>query len=246
MADNLMICVLSSLALVFACLSRSSHAYQFIVGGNDGWVLNPSASYSQWAGRSRFSVNDTLLFRYQKGSDSVLVVNKDDYDNCNTGNPIQKLDDGNSVFKLDRSGPFYFITGTKENCDKGQKLVTVVLAVRSPPTPPSPNGLSSPPVISPSSPPSETSPSPTAPANQVSGPPPSASSPETNPSPPSTTTTPGSPGTTVPGAGNTPAGNNSPAGPGSFAAPACSPRVVLVLAVSVGLSLSIGGFVISP
>ncbi|XP_073029964.1 early nodulin-like protein 2 [Primulina eburnea] len=210
MADNLMmICVLSSLALVFACLIRSSHAYQFIVGGKDGWVLNPSASYSQWAGRSRFSVNDTLLFRYQKGSDSVLVVNKDDYDNCNTGNPIRKLDDGNSVFKLDRSGPFYFITGTKENCDKGQKLVTVVLAVRSPPTPPSPNGLSSPPVISPSSPP-------------------------------------GSPGTTVPGAGNTPAGDNSPAGPGSFASPAFSPRVVLVLAVSVGLSLSFGGFVISP
>ncbi|XP_075486968.1 uncharacterized protein LOC142526446 [Primulina tabacum] len=256
MASDLL-CVLSSLALIFACLSQSSQAYQFIVGGKDGWVLNPSESYSQWAGRNRFSVNDTLLFRYQNGSDSVLVVNKGDYDNCNIGNPILKMDDGNSVFKFDRSGPFYFITGTKENCDKGQKLVTVVLAVRSPPTPPNaapptPNGSSTPPVISPSSPPSETSPSPSAspnqspsPSNQVSSPPPSASSPEANLSPPSTTT-PGSPGTTVPGTGNTPAGGNTPPGPGSFAAPAYSPKVVLVLAVSVVLSFSLGGFVTSP
>ncbi|XP_073128624.1 early nodulin-like protein 14 [Henckelia pumila] len=255
MANNNLIFVLSSLAVIFACLSQSSQAYQFIVGGKDGWVLSPSESYSQWAGRNRFSVNDTLFFRYQNGTDSVLVVNKDDYDNCNGGNPILKMDDGNSVFKFDRSGPFYFITGTKENCDKGQKLLTVVLAVRNRPPPPptatapSPNGLSSPPVISPSSPPSsETSPPPAAspdqapsPANQVSGPPPSALSPEANLSPPTPTTT---SNTSAPGAGSTPAGGNAPPPPRSFA---CGPEVGLVVGVvSVVLSLSFGGFVISP
>ncbi|KZV23233.1 copper ion binding protein [Dorcoceras hygrometricum] len=241
-----LVCVFSSLALIFACLSRSSEAYQFIVGGKDGWVLSPSESYSQWAGRNRFSVNDTLLFRYPKGSDSVLVVSKDDYDNCNTANPILKLDDGNSIFRYDRSGPFYFITGTKENCDKGQKLVTVVMAVRSTPTPPTtaappPLSPSSPPVISPSYPPSVTSPSPAAsPANQAPGASPPASSPEANLSPPSTTT-PGSPGAPVPGGGNTPSGGNQPSGPASFVVRSCSPKVVVVLAVS-----AVFGYIISP
>ncbi|KZV49125.1 early nodulin-like protein 2-like [Dorcoceras hygrometricum] len=78
----------------------------------------------------RFLVNDTLLFKYKKGSDSVLVVNRDDYDKCNSGKPILKLDDGDSVFKFDRSGHFFFISGKKSNCDKGQKLIIVVLAVR--------------------------------------------------------------------------------------------------------------------
>jgi len=32
--------------------------------------------------------------------------------------------------KLDRSGPFYFISGAEGHCEKGQKLVTVVLSVR--------------------------------------------------------------------------------------------------------------------
>ncbi|CAA2966616.1 CT099 [Olea europaea subsp. europaea] len=68
--------------------------------------------------------------------DSVLEVEKDDFDNCNTSNPKTKMEDGNSIFKFDRSGPFYFITGNKTNCDKGQKLIVVVLAGRTPPLAP--------------------------------------------------------------------------------------------------------------
>lgn len=66
------------------------------------------------------------------------MVNKDDYDNCNTANPIQRLDDGNSVYKFDRSGPVFFISGNKSSCAGGQKLVIVVLAVRSRPSLPAP------------------------------------------------------------------------------------------------------------
>ncbi|KAL7188067.1 hypothetical protein ACSBR1_038004 [Camellia fascicularis] len=87
--------------LVVVVLMGWSEAYQFNVGGKEGWVLNPSENYNHWAGRMRFQVNDTLLFKYNNGSDSVLVVNKQDYDNCNTQNPITKMEDGNSVFKLD-------------------------------------------------------------------------------------------------------------------------------------------------
>ncbi|GER43076.1 early nodulin-like protein 1 [Striga asiatica] len=122
----------------FVLFSYSSSGFQFNVGGKDGWKINPSESYNHWAERLRFQVNDTLLFKYKEGSDSVLVVDKDDYTLCNTANPIAKSDDGQSTFKFERSGPFFFISGNKSSCGCGQKLVVVVLAVRSsrPPSPP--------------------------------------------------------------------------------------------------------------
>lgn len=75
----------------------------------------------------------------------MVVVNKDDYETCNTQNPIMKLEDGHSIFKFEKSGLFFFISGTKFNCINGQKLIIVVLAVRNPryPSPPPP-----PPVVS--------------------------------------------------------------------------------------------------
>ncbi|XP_064975001.1 early nodulin-like protein 18 [Musa acuminata AAA Group] len=97
-----------------------------------------------------------LVFRYKKGEDSVLVVSKQDYDACDVSKPIQKLDGGDSVFKFDRSGPFYFISGTPGNCQRGQKLVVVVvMAVRHCPPISSPPSLplSPPPVSSPAPPP---------------------------------------------------------------------------------------------
>ncbi|KAL3503202.1 hypothetical protein ACH5RR_037651 [Cinchona calisaya] len=126
----------SAFLLFLASFIFSSYAYQFDIGGRDGWVSNPSENYNHWAERLRFQVNDTLFFKYKKGSDSVLEVNKDDYNKCNIDKPITKLEDGNSIFKFDKSGPFYFISGNKANCDKGQKIVIVVLAVRTPPKPP--------------------------------------------------------------------------------------------------------------
>ncbi|XP_047337029.1 early nodulin-like protein 1 [Impatiens glandulifera] len=125
---SISLCVLTSL---FAALIGTSTAYKFYVGGTDGWVLRPSENYNQWAERMRFQVNDTLLFKYKNGEDSVLIVNKGDYDNCKKQNPIQKLDGGDSVFMFDRSGSFYFISGHFDNCEKGQKLLVVVMAVRN-------------------------------------------------------------------------------------------------------------------
>lgn len=68
-------------------------------------------------------------FKYKKGSDSVAVVTKEDYDACNPKNPIHIMDSGDSTFKFDRSGPFFFISSNVENCQHGQKLIVVVLAV---------------------------------------------------------------------------------------------------------------------
>ncbi|KAF6137813.1 hypothetical protein GIB67_040521 [Kingdonia uniflora] len=122
--------------VIFMSLFCSSQAYNFIVGGRDGWVLNPSETYNHWAERNRFQVNDTLIFKYKKGSNSVLVVTKENFDKCNISSPLKSLDDGNSSFKIEKSGPLYFISGNQDNCTKGQKIVIVVLAIRSPPPAP--------------------------------------------------------------------------------------------------------------
>ncbi|KAI5662536.1 hypothetical protein M9H77_21859 [Catharanthus roseus] len=211
----------SLLFLISSCfLLYSSSAFQFNVGGRQGWVVNPLENYNTWAGRMRFQVNDTLLFKYKKGTDSVLVVNNDDYANCNTNKPIMKFDDGNSVFKFDRSGPFYFISGNKSNCDKGQKMIIVVLAVRnnrpSPSPPPSQSPIPSAP--SPLGPPS-TSPSSSAPTPASLSPSPTATppagSPTISPSPAAQTPVP-SPAGFTPGPAVTPtssAPSSSPPSP---------------------------------
>ncbi|WOL14641.1 hypothetical protein Cni_G23422 [Canna indica] len=139
-------------------------AYQFYAGGRDGWVLNPSESYHDWSSRNRFQVNDTIVFRYKKGNDSVLLASKQDFDACNTSNPIARLDGGDSLFKFNRSGQFFFISGVPEKCRQGQKLQIVVMAARRnwpPPisVPPSLSPLPLPPAASPSSlPPSTANP----------------------------------------------------------------------------------------
>lgn len=137
------ICLFLAFFIATLC---SIHAYVIDVGGSRGWTLNPPEAYNIWAERMRFSVNDTLHFKYNKAIDSVLLVSKDDFDNCNSDNPITKLDDGASAFTFDRSGPYYFITGNKTHCDKGQKFHLIVLTVRNnqPPSPPSADTPASP------------------------------------------------------------------------------------------------------
>ncbi|KAL8111876.1 early nodulin-like protein 2 [Apium graveolens] len=127
-----------SVIILFIFLAASStEATNFLVGGINGWSTHPSEDYQTWSGRLRFQINDTLSFKYSKETDSVVVVSKDGYDKCNAANPISKLEGGDSTLMFDRSGPFYFITSNKTNCDQGQKLAIVVMAPRnkSPPTP---------------------------------------------------------------------------------------------------------------
>ncbi|KAM0938326.1 putative Phytocyanin domain, cupredoxin [Dioscorea sansibarensis] len=158
-----------------------SLAYEFNVGGKDGWVLNPHESYTQWSGRNRFQVHDKLVFKYKKGEDSVLVVSKEDYDKCNESNPIKKFDDGNSVFEFDKTGPFFFISGAPGKCNQGQKLNVIVLSLKTkkPSTSPAPSPTSSVSSQPPSSP--SSSPSPSSSSSPPSSPSPSPSSAASSP-----------------------------------------------------------------
>ncbi|PUZ54805.1 hypothetical protein GQ55_5G160500 [Panicum hallii var. hallii] len=131
-AAALLVAVVGLAAAVF-----SSEAYVFYPGGRDGWVLDPSESYNHWAGRNRFQVNDTIVFAHEEGVSSVLLVTEQDFDTCSTRSPVRRLDavgggGGRSVFRFDRSGPFFFISSDEDRCRKAQKLYIIVMAVRPP------------------------------------------------------------------------------------------------------------------
>uniref|UniRef100_A0A0V0H6Y7 Putative early nodulin-like protein 2-like n=1 Tax=Solanum chacoense TaxID=4108 RepID=A0A0V0H6Y7_SOLCH len=115
-------------------LLQNANCYEFKIGGSGDWSVPMDANannYNQWAERSRFQIGDTLSFHYSADKDSVLLVNKADFDNCNTASPIEKYNDGHSVVKFNHSGPYYFISGVHDNCVKNEKLYLVVMADRS-------------------------------------------------------------------------------------------------------------------
>uniref|UniRef100_J3L410 Phytocyanin domain-containing protein n=1 Tax=Oryza brachyantha TaxID=4533 RepID=J3L410_ORYBR len=120
--------------LAVAALVSSSEAYVFYAGGRNGWVVDPAESFNHWAERNRFQVNDTIVFMHDdEAAGPVLQVTESDFDACNRGSPVRRLEDvaaGRSVFRFDRSGPFFFISGDEDRCQKGQKLYIVVMAVR--------------------------------------------------------------------------------------------------------------------
>ncbi|KMZ74712.1 Early nodulin-like protein 1 [Zostera marina] len=121
------------LVLLCLCLTfTSSVSREFDVGGKSGWDLESSQTYPQWSSRSRFQLNDTLVFNYTKKGESILDVNNDHFVSCDTNNPIETLEGGHSVFLLNQSGPFYFISGDSDLCKKGLKLNITVMGVHPP------------------------------------------------------------------------------------------------------------------
>ncbi|OVA01333.1 Plastocyanin-like [Macleaya cordata] len=129
-------------------LTSFSEAKDFLVGGkSDAWEI-PSSPQSQplnqWAQSSRFQIGDSLVWKYEAGKDSVLQVNRESYMNCNLTNPIAEYKDGNTKVELKKSGPYYFVSGAKGHCEKGQKLIVVVMAPRSASPAPSPAGFDGP------------------------------------------------------------------------------------------------------
>ncbi|XP_057967059.1 early nodulin-like protein 7 [Malania oleifera] len=122
----------TSLMIVAAINARVCAAKDFKVGDADGWreptAENEAAMYSLWASRNRFQVGDSLRFEYS--NDSVLVVDKWAYYHCNTSKPIAAYSNGNSLIKLDKPGPIYFVSGTANHCKNGQRLLVDVMEPR--------------------------------------------------------------------------------------------------------------------
>ncbi|KAI3963578.1 hypothetical protein MKW92_001125 [Papaver armeniacum] len=138
----------------FIILSEAKSS-EFKVGENGVWQQpNDTNLYNHWARRNRFIVGDSLLFEYEDG-DSVLVVNKGDYKNCNTTNPISAFDDGKTVFMLTKPGLIYFISGNSTYCKNGEKLIINVMTIHPPTHHQSPPAVSDSPSVSPTSPTTE-------------------------------------------------------------------------------------------
>ncbi|KAI3468354.1 hypothetical protein Pfo_025017 [Paulownia fortunei] len=120
----------SVLLLIFLSMSFSEARDHLIGGKSNAWKIptSESDSLNHWAEKSRFLIGDSLVWEYDGSKDSVLQVTKRDYVTCNTSNPIETYSGGNTKVKLERSGPYYFISGAEGHCEKGQKLIVVVMS----------------------------------------------------------------------------------------------------------------------
>ncbi|XP_060676350.1 early nodulin-like protein 5 [Ziziphus jujuba] len=122
----------SKLLLSFLLLSTFKFFFvtctKFEVGGTNGWEVPKNKNqqfYNQWASQNRFNVNDTVYFKYKK--DSVMEVTEEEYGKCHSTHPLFFSNNGETVFKLDRPGFFFFISGVAGHCQRGQKMIIKVL-----------------------------------------------------------------------------------------------------------------------
>ncbi|KAK3006963.1 hypothetical protein RJ639_016003 [Escallonia herrerae] len=125
--------ITTRLALFLAIFSSLLHLYvsyyEFQVGDNDGWVVPPknnSKIYNDWASKRRFTVDDYIRFKYTK--DSVMEVTPIDYERCNSSYPHFFSNNGDTIFKLNHTGPFYFISGVAGHCERGQRMIVKVIS----------------------------------------------------------------------------------------------------------------------
>lgn len=67
------------------------------------------------------------------------MVSEEEYKKCQTTKPELYSNHDDTVFKLDRPGLFYFISGVLGHCEKGQKMIIKVMEVESTPQSPPPS-----------------------------------------------------------------------------------------------------------
>ncbi|KAK8966558.1 Early nodulin-like protein 1 [Platanthera guangdongensis] len=119
--------------LTLFLLSTASHGREILVGGSsiNSWKFPSSSSaqnLSQWAESTRFQVGDSLVWNFDGEKDSVVEVSRDDYYACRTWNPIAVHHGGDNRVGLVRSGAYYFVGGAAGACEKGERVVVVVIS----------------------------------------------------------------------------------------------------------------------
>ncbi|KAH0656817.1 hypothetical protein KY290_032482 [Solanum tuberosum] len=103
-------------------------AMEFQVGDTTGWTVPPQNDtifYNNWASAMRFKIGDTIRFKYKK--DSVMEVTDKDYKKCNSTQPHFFSNSGNTMFMLEHSGYYYFISGAAGHCERGQRMILRVM-----------------------------------------------------------------------------------------------------------------------
>lgn len=56
-----------------------------------------------------------------------MVVTEEEYQKCRSSHPFFYSNNGDTIFKLERPGLFYFISGVSGHCERGQKMIIKVL-----------------------------------------------------------------------------------------------------------------------
>ncbi|MCD7453149.1 hypothetical protein HAX54_019892 [Datura stramonium] len=106
----------------------ASSSLEFQVGDTTGWAVPPANDthfYNNWASSMRFKVGDTIRFKYKK--DSVMEVTDNEYKRCNSTRPHFFSNSGNTMFTLEHSGYFYFMSGAAGHCERGQRMIIRVM-----------------------------------------------------------------------------------------------------------------------
>ncbi|EPS65145.1 hypothetical protein M569_09633 [Genlisea aurea] len=114
--------------LFLLLLAQCARCSEFRVGDRAGWAVPPingTGIFNAWASKLRFKVGDSLSFAYEK--DSVMEVDREGYASCYSITPNFFSNDGDTVFTFNRTGFFYFISGSEGHCNRGQKMIVWVV-----------------------------------------------------------------------------------------------------------------------
>ncbi|KAF5743621.1 hypothetical protein HS088_TW08G00206 [Tripterygium wilfordii] len=114
---KLLLVIYVNLILAFAL--TTCHATNYVVGDTSGWDI--SSDLDTWAAGKTFTVGDTLVFQYSSNSD-LCELSRDDFERCNTSNPIKTYSNGNTTVTLTRPGEWYFSDANRLYCLGGMKL----------------------------------------------------------------------------------------------------------------------------
>ncbi|KAK7399132.1 hypothetical protein VNO78_10308 [Psophocarpus tetragonolobus] len=124
---NVSLIMLSTIGWLVLGLGRVSSTTSHIVGEEMGWNLPPYPGfYDEWAKKRSFAVGDVLVFRYHAGLNTVVMVDRNDYEQCTSKNILRTFFLGNSSVTLEKPGDFFFFSSVGKHCEAGQKLHIIV------------------------------------------------------------------------------------------------------------------------
>ncbi|CAO2175854.1 unnamed protein product [Urochloa humidicola] len=124
-------------SVVVLAAAAGADARDFVVGGNYGWKAQAQPdALTKWASALRFQVGDNLVFKLDGAADSVLEVTRDDFNRCSTAAPLVTHRAATAgaggatavTVPLPRSGPYFFVGGAPGSCQKGERLLLIVLS----------------------------------------------------------------------------------------------------------------------
>ncbi|KAK4406037.1 Early nodulin-like protein 3 [Sesamum angolense] len=146
--------------LMMAFLEESMGAV-YKVGDSAGWTIT-GVDYERWASTHSLKVGDTVVFNYDNESNDVIQVTEENYNTCNSDDPIDIFNSGNDELEYTNPGSFYYLCSFPNRCLYNKQKIEIKVSASgndtTPPTPsrrspsapffpgPTPPGVNSPPV----------------------------------------------------------------------------------------------------